>query len=77
MTTVEKSILAEQHRKDICVEHYLELHIWDSITAMAEYYQMHVDTLSKMIAEGEKVTHVGANLYIPKTYLESFLKVFK
>jgi hypothetical protein len=30
-----------------------------------------------IVEEGEKVTHVGANLYIPKSKLESFLKVFK
>lgn len=30
-----------------------------------------------IVQEGEKVTHVGANLYIPKSKIESFLKVFK
>lgn len=55
MQLTEKITLAEQHRNDICVEYYIELHIWCSIVAMANWYQMKVDTLRQIIAEGDKI----------------------
>lgn len=65
---------AKSNRKQQIIKEHFGFFAFNVEQFKESYNQLKEDGI---VQEGEKVTHVGAGLYIPKTYLESFLKVFK